>query len=162
MVDKKISEMAELLCRGVKMLSYHCPECNVPLFRNGDKIFCPVCGREAIFESELERVRSLGENLKEEVAEKSTETKSEIKDAEIRDKFRTSTDTGSVRRVDAKFEVPQEIRGSGTDEEPVDSALKSIQLTISRLCKRMEGENEISSIEKEVKAEKLIITSPQT
>ncbi len=149
MEDKKISEMAELLCKGVKMLSYHCPECNVPLFSNGDRIFCPVCGREAIFESELEKVT--GDNL-ERTAE---ETGKENAGAEA--KLDTSADAEGVGKMNVELDVPQEIRGSGTGEKPVDSALKSIQLTILKLCRKMEEENEISPIEKEVKLIKELI-----
>jgi len=50
MQDKKISEMAELLCKGAKMLSYHCPDCKVPLFKENTRIFCPLCGRNVIIE----------------------------------------------------------------------------------------------------------------
>ena len=50
MEDKKISEMAELLCKGAKMLSYYCPDCKVPLFQENTRIFCPLCGRNAIIE----------------------------------------------------------------------------------------------------------------
>lgn len=53
MSDKKISEAVEILYKGGKMLSYHCPDCSMPLFEKDGKIFCPSCGREAIFESDL-------------------------------------------------------------------------------------------------------------
>jgi len=48
MEDKKISDMAELLCRGAKMLSYYCPDCKVPLFKDGTRVFCPSCGRDVV------------------------------------------------------------------------------------------------------------------
>ncbi len=55
MSDKKISEKgisnaAELLYKGAKMLAHHCPDCKVPLFEKDGRIFCPSCGREAVFE----------------------------------------------------------------------------------------------------------------
>jgi len=46
MEDKKISEAVELLYKGGKMLSYHCPECNLPLFKYEEKIICPSCNVE--------------------------------------------------------------------------------------------------------------------
>ncbi len=63
MSDKKISEKdissaAELLYKGAKMLAYHCPECKVPLFERDEKIFCPLCGREAIIEGEQNKRES--------------------------------------------------------------------------------------------------------
>jgi len=45
--DKKISEAVELLFKGAKMLAYHCPQCNMPLFKYEDKIICPACKKEA-------------------------------------------------------------------------------------------------------------------
>ncbi len=47
MEDKKISEAVELLFKGAKMLAYHCPQCNMPLFRYEDKVICPICKKEA-------------------------------------------------------------------------------------------------------------------
>ncbi len=117
MEDKKISEMAELLCRGVKMLSHHCPDCGVPLFQDGDRIFCPVCGREAVFESELKAESDLN---------RSAERQGEL-----------ST-------------VPQETKGS-LPEGSLSDALKSIERTISRLCAEIEGDKDVSSLEKKLK-----------
>lgn len=64
MSDKKISEKdisnaAELLYKGAKMLAYSCPDCKVPLFEKDGKIFCPFCGREAIIEDEKEKSEDL-------------------------------------------------------------------------------------------------------
>ncbi len=53
MEDKKISEAIKLLYKGAKMLPYHCPECGIPIFKYEDKMICPSCGREAVFENEL-------------------------------------------------------------------------------------------------------------
>ena len=53
MEDKKISEAIKLLYKGAKMLPYHCPDCGVPIFQYQDKMICPSCGKEAVFESEL-------------------------------------------------------------------------------------------------------------
>ncbi len=136
------------------MLSYHCPECNVPLFSNGDRIFCPVCGREAVFESELEKVVSSGETLERMAEEREKEEK---ESAGVEAKLDTSADAEGVGKRVVGVDVPQEIRGLGTGEKPIDSALKSIQLTISKLCRKMEEENEISPIEKEVKLVKELI-----
>ncbi len=44
--DKKISESAELLLKGAKMLKYHCPDCSMPLFKYNEKIICPSCKTE--------------------------------------------------------------------------------------------------------------------
>jgi len=50
MEDKKISDISKLLIRGAKMLSYHCPDCKIPIFQEGDRIFCPSCNRDVIIE----------------------------------------------------------------------------------------------------------------
>ena len=47
MEDKKISEAVELLFKGAKMLAYHCPQCNMPLFKYEGKVICPACKKEA-------------------------------------------------------------------------------------------------------------------
>ncbi|MET1124048.1 MAG: Sjogren's syndrome/scleroderma autoantigen 1 family protein [Archaeoglobaceae archaeon] len=49
MGDKKISDevianAAELLQKGAKMLSDHCPECMMPLFEKDGRVFCVNCG----------------------------------------------------------------------------------------------------------------------
>lgn len=57
MEDKKISEAVELLYKGAKMLSYYCPECKVPLFKDKDRIFCPSCKRDVVFESDIHQLK---------------------------------------------------------------------------------------------------------
>ncbi len=37
-------EMVKLLLAKAKMLSYHCPRCNLPLFEQGKKVVCVRCG----------------------------------------------------------------------------------------------------------------------
>jgi len=59
MEDKKISEMAELLYKGAKMLSEHCQECKAPLFKLNDEIFCPVCN------TKVKEVEKIGRKEKE-------------------------------------------------------------------------------------------------
>ena len=48
MEDKKISEAAKALVRGAKMLSQHCPECKFPLFQEGERVYCPSCGKDVV------------------------------------------------------------------------------------------------------------------
>ena len=52
MEDKKISEAAKALVRGAKMLSHHCPECKLPLFQEGKRIYCPSCGKDVVIVSD--------------------------------------------------------------------------------------------------------------
>lgn len=37
-------EMVKMLLAKAKMLSYHCPRCNLPLFEQGKKVVCVKCG----------------------------------------------------------------------------------------------------------------------
>ncbi len=81
MSDKKISDnvisnAAELLYKGAKMLTYHCPDCKLPLFEKDGKIFCPSCGREAVFEKDLEKVEEKADEKVE--VEKKIEEKPKI------------------------------------------------------------------------------------
>ncbi len=66
MEDKKISEAVELLYKGAKMLSYYCPECKVPLFKYKDRIFCPSCKRDVVFEKDVNNKKSNGKECKDE------------------------------------------------------------------------------------------------
>ena len=40
--------MSELLLQGMTMTDRHCPECGAPLFRDGDRVFCPECERQVV------------------------------------------------------------------------------------------------------------------
>ncbi len=44
--DKKISDAAQLLLKGGKMLGFHCNECGTPLFQMESNIFCPHCQKK--------------------------------------------------------------------------------------------------------------------
>jgi UPF0148 protein len=77
MEDKKISEAIKLLYKGAKMLSYHCPDCGTPIFKYQDKMLCPSCGKEAIFESQVERITNEVES--KEKSMKPIDTATEIK-----------------------------------------------------------------------------------
>ncbi len=64
--DSVISDAAELLYKGAKMLTYHCPDCKLPLFEKDGKIFCASCGREAIFEKDLKTAEGEATEIREE------------------------------------------------------------------------------------------------
>ena len=57
------------------MLPYHCPECGVPIFKYQDKMMCPSCGKEAVFESDLEG----GSEEKSGVSEDETQKRDKVK-----------------------------------------------------------------------------------
>ncbi|MFX0087220.1 MAG: Sjogren's syndrome/scleroderma autoantigen 1 family protein [Candidatus Hodarchaeota archaeon] len=42
-------QMSALLLSGATMLADSCPDCNVPLFKKKERIFCPKCDRNAIY-----------------------------------------------------------------------------------------------------------------
>lgn len=44
--DEAISRAAEILLKGAKMLSLHCPECKMPLFEKDSKVFCVSCDKD--------------------------------------------------------------------------------------------------------------------
>ncbi len=43
--------MSTLLLAGATMMAESCPDCNIPLFKQKDKIFCPKCKKKAIYTS---------------------------------------------------------------------------------------------------------------
>lgn len=60
--DKKstnVSNMSDLLLKGATMLADQCPTCHVPLFQQNEKIFCPNCGREAVYVSSDEEAEKV-------------------------------------------------------------------------------------------------------
>ncbi|MCS7121855.1 MAG: hypothetical protein NZ895_04570 [Archaeoglobaceae archaeon] len=72
MSDKKISDevitqAAEILLKGAKMLSFHCPDCKMPLFEKDSKIFCVSCKKNfEIVEVEGKKILKEKEEKKEE------------------------------------------------------------------------------------------------
>lgn len=49
--SKYFKEISKLLLTGATMMAESCPDCNVPLFKKKDKIFCPKCKKQAIYTS---------------------------------------------------------------------------------------------------------------
>ncbi len=127
MEDKKISEMAELLFKGAKMLSQYCPDCKVPLFQKDERVFCPLCGRDVVFENNLDANKL---DQKSEIASK--EVPHEIKGCE---------------KVEEKIE----------DVNNLLKALKSVEKAILKVCKKIEEDNDFISMEKRIKIVKELI-----
>ncbi|WP_202318781.1 Sjogren's syndrome/scleroderma autoantigen 1 family protein [Archaeoglobus neptunius] len=113
MSDKKISEKgisdaAELLYKGAKMLAYNCPDCKLPLFELNGKIFCASCGKEAVIEEKEEAE----ENIKEEtpVSVHSDITKKiEMAMSKICDMIVESKDVGEVKELADSLEKLAEV-----------------------------------------------------
>ena len=55
----EIKKMSTLLLSGATMLADSCPDCNVPLFKQKNRIFCPKCGRDAIFASSDNEIKTI-------------------------------------------------------------------------------------------------------
>ncbi|MFQ6075063.1 MAG: Sjogren's syndrome/scleroderma autoantigen 1 family protein [Candidatus Bathyarchaeia archaeon] len=56
---ESLKRMSDLLKAGATMLPEQCPECNSPLFKIGDEIWCPQCNRRVIIvkaDEEITRV----------------------------------------------------------------------------------------------------------
>jgi UPF0148 protein len=54
-----IQQMSTLLLSGATMLADSCPDCKVPLFKKNENIFCPKCGRKAVFVSSDDEVKRI-------------------------------------------------------------------------------------------------------
>lgn len=102
MEDKKISEAVELLFKGAKMLAYHCPACNMPLFKYEGRIICPACKKEAeIIGEGRDVVVRLKEDEHESVVEsKKVEVVTSEKDENIEDLLKSVICTVVSRLVD--------------------------------------------------------------
>jgi UPF0148 protein len=59
--DEQTKRMADLLKSGATMLFEHCPECNSPLFKIKNDVWCPSCNKRVIIvkEGEESKVTSL-------------------------------------------------------------------------------------------------------
>jgi len=55
--DEQMKRMADLLKSGATMLFEHCPECNTPLFKIKDDIWCPNCNKRVIIVKEGEETK---------------------------------------------------------------------------------------------------------
>ncbi len=55
----EIKQMSTLLLSGATMLADSCPDCNVPLFKQKNRIFCSKCGRDAIFASSDNEIKTI-------------------------------------------------------------------------------------------------------
>ena len=58
-----IKRMSTLLLSGATMLSDSCPDCNIPLFKKNENIFCSKCKRKAIFASSNEEIKQIEQSL---------------------------------------------------------------------------------------------------
>lgn len=54
-----IQQMSTLLLSGATMLADSCPDCKVPLFKKNENIFCPKCGRKAVFVSSDDEAKQI-------------------------------------------------------------------------------------------------------
>ena len=94
MRDDNIDKISEMLLRGGKMLSRHCPTCNSPLFKFGEEIICPVCGTSFV-----------------EVDEKGGRRTKIPATSQIEDlKYATSQDLKSRERSPDENEIKRELR----------------------------------------------------
>ncbi len=65
--DKKIKRMGDLLKSGATMLFEHCPECNNPLFKIKEDIWCSSCNKRVIIVREGEETKVTSMLLLEEI-----------------------------------------------------------------------------------------------
>ena len=55
-----MKRMADLLKSGATMIFEHCPECNTPLFKINDEVWCPKCNKRVIIVKEGEEASVAG------------------------------------------------------------------------------------------------------
>jgi|Deesub1362B_J571_1020462.scaffolds.fasta_scaffold00388_19 UPF0148 protein len=129
MEDKKISDISKLLIGGAKMLSYHCPECKIPLFQEGDRVFCPSCQKEVIIEGKKE-----SERLSIETEDKKTRSISNQKES------RDDTEYSDLK----KREMPPQVHPGVVNE--IEQHLRETILRLSRELKYARNLSEIKEI----------------
>ncbi|MFX0063568.1 MAG: Sjogren's syndrome/scleroderma autoantigen 1 family protein [Candidatus Hermodarchaeota archaeon] len=63
--NDQVRQMSQLLLQGATMLKESCPNCQVPLFKLKDQIFCPSCKKKVIFaksDTEAEQIQTASSN----------------------------------------------------------------------------------------------------
>jgi Uncharacterized Zn-finger containing protein len=109
MRDENIDKISEMLLRGGKMLSRHCPTCNSPLFKFGEEIICPVCGTsfaEVDAKEERKTKISATSQIKDLRDANQRFATSQIKDL----RYATSQDLKSRERSPDENEIKRELR----------------------------------------------------
>lgn len=119
------------------MLSYHCPECNVPLFQEEETIFCPSCQKEAVLEQEGEK-RVTSESTKANVI--SSEGEMREKDEDL------SQEQGTKRKIikgSSGISDSDEVMDVNKDVSEMEASLKN---TLIKLSKELENTKDVKEI----------------
>ena len=61
--NAKLTRMSSLLLSGATMLGEACPDCNIPLFKQNNNIFCPQCERKAVYAKDKNQIRKIEQNF---------------------------------------------------------------------------------------------------
>lgn len=109
------------------MLSYHCPECNVPLFQEEGTIFCPSCQKEVVIEQEGERKES----------RRDADTNIVNVDSELQTKDKNKTKDQEAERKIIK---------SGYTESSDSNIEDSLKSSLARLSKELENAKDVKEI----------------
>ncbi len=99
------------------MLSYHCPQCSMPLFKHEGRIICPSCKKEAEIVGE-------GKNA---VVRLKEEEKKEEEDTEVE-------------------EVSEEIREEVAYDGDLEDVLKRIVLIVAKRLMKISSNEDVSSL----------------
>ena len=62
--DKKdiaLKSMQKYLLSGAQMLQDSCPNCNIPLLKYKNRIFCSNCGKDAVYVESTEEIKAFQE-----------------------------------------------------------------------------------------------------
>lgn len=116
------------------MLSYHCPECNVPLFQEGDTIFCPSCQKEAVTEQEGEKG----------VAKRSTEADVISYESEIgKEEESLKQEQGTERKI---TKDNSSSLSEGLDTGDISGIENSLKNSLFKLSQELESTEDVKSI----------------
>ena len=83
-MSEDIKRMADYLRKGATMLSESCPECNSPLFKIHEDVWCPKCNKRVVIvkseeEAPKESTTIILSNIDEVILNKIHETIAQIK-----------------------------------------------------------------------------------
>ena len=110
MEDKKISEAAKALVRGAKMLPQHCPECKLPLFQEGERVYCPSCGKDAVIVTDdVGNVMGRVDEQIEQIEHARVSEKAEKAGSKAEDNIKALIDELSTRLLNSSYSEMREI-----------------------------------------------------
>ncbi len=144
----KTEKMGDMLLKGAKMLSEHCPNCKSPLFQyEGNKV-CAVCTpKQQTQQTQQTQKEAVQENTEEKIESDSKEQDRETKKGSQEQTLENICDTDKSSMSEQSGYIDKEILEKTGGKQNFNESL--IRLA-NRLAKEMEQEKDLETIERKL------------